>query len=385
MATHQAHVSGELRSSLSIMGCTGPGNHITSIPGVGATLSRPPSRMPDYDHIVNDNTPLPIEASMQSPSNEGHGQEQHSGVRPYLHFIVSISLIAFSLLSITATGAIMTILNQIGKPVPVGYSAWLIVSIAVLVFSLAGLGLVLYGSPKALPRACIPRQPLFFRWTLHWPSFRWPVMRFPTIRKKSTAQLPSRLPDPEEFELDDLERQPRRPPTPYPGPARPVPTIAQQSSFKDSHYQTLPLGFPVPPSGRPNRISSRVSGMSRISFQSAPRSVSPLSDTPPTPPPKEETVSRFQSRELLLPPAVSGETVAVSETRASILTELCDAVQLSNPEGEPGPAAQNYSPLATVSSATTGNTGTESTLIQYPKPTFQIKLASPSRGRANEP
>lgn len=60
-----------------------------------------------------------------------------------------------------------------------------------------------------------------------------------------------------------------------------------------------------------------------------------------------------QSREgnaLDLANAVSGGAVAQSDTRASILTTLCDAVQLSNPEIEPGCAPQDYNPLASVKS-----------------------------------
>ena len=91
--------------------------------------------------------------------------------------------------------------------------------------------------------------------------------------------------------------------------------------------------------------------MSRVSFQSAPRSISPLSE-PPTPPPKEQAVSCFLSREPRLPPVASGEAVAQSKTRASILTELCDIVQLSNPGDELGTAAENYSKLRYIPGTT---------------------------------
>ncbi|KAG6363625.1 hypothetical protein INS49_008726 [Diaporthe citri] len=131
-------------------------------------------------------------------------------------------------------------------------------------------------------------------------------------------------------------------------------------------------------------MNSGVSRMSNVSFRSDPRSVSPLSDVAPTPPPKDPGFSRFQSQDPLLPPAVSGDTVVQSDTRASILTTLCDAVQLSNPDNEQGRAAQNYSPLAMASSPATGTTSRNSAPIQSPKPTYPIELASPSRGKERE-
>lgn len=361
----------EIRSSLEIMGCH----------GLSATLSRPPSGMPDFQFVRDDNTPLSLEAQIVEESSQG----KQDGVKALVQFVISVSLLAFSLLSITATGTVMTVLNQIGKPIPVGYTIWMVVGIAVLVFSVAGLGHVLYGSPKVLTMARLPRRPQVFRWNLRWPSLRWPAIRFPIFRRQSAAHSPNHLPDPQEFELDNLGNRPR-PPTPYPGPSRPVPAHLAQSSLQDSRYQTLPLGFPVPPSGRVNRISNAVSRISKISFQSAPRSVSPLSDMAPTPPPKEPSVSRFQSREPLLQPATSGEPVAQSEARASILTELCDAVQLSNPEDEQSPAAQHYSPLATTSSPGTATTARYSApaSMESPKPTIPIKLASHSRGTEHE-
>ncbi|KAK7731191.1 hypothetical protein SLS63_005466 [Diaporthe eres] len=94
--------------------------------------------------------------------------------------------------------------------------------------------------------------------------------------------------------------------------------------------------------------------------------------------------SRFQSQEPLLPPTVSGNTVAQSDTRASILTTLCDAVQLSNPDNETGREAQNYSPLTMASSPATGTTSRNSGPIQSPKPSYPIELASPSRGKERE-
>lgn len=67
-------------------------------------------------------------------------EDKQHNIKPFLQFLLSASLIAFSLLSITATGAVMTFLNQINKPVPVGYTVWLVIGIAVLVLSIAGLG-----------------------------------------------------------------------------------------------------------------------------------------------------------------------------------------------------------------------------------------------------
>lgn len=64
----------------------------------------------------------------------------------------------FSPLSITATGAVTTVFKQIGKPVAEGYTAILILSIVVFVFSAAGLGHVLCGPHRGLAR--IPQNQL---------------------------------------------------------------------------------------------------------------------------------------------------------------------------------------------------------------------------------
>lgn len=383
--------SGGVRSSFEIMGCSAPNMHTNqshSTPGVGPTLSRPPSGMPDFGFSTHDDTPLePEEPVVQQPN------EQIDGNKPCFPFIVSFFLVFSSLLAMTATGSAIAVLKQIGRPVPAGYTVGLIIGIVVFVFGSAGLGHALWGPPRARTR--VPRILQAFKWTISWPRlrllhFRLPHLRFPSLRfpslhfprlsrpfhrHQSEAQSAD-LPHPKEFELGNLTSQRPRPPTPYPGLDRPS---AQPSS--QSRPETLPLGFPVPPTTGVGRMNSAVSRMSHTSFQSAPRSVSPLSDMPPTPPPKDLGMSRFQSRDPLIPPTASDEPVPQSDTRASILTTLCDAVQLPGPEDEADRAVQNYSPLGMASSPATGSASRDSTNLQSPKPTFPIELASPSRSR----
>lgn len=388
------------RSSFEIMGCLAPStNQVQVVPGVGPTLSRPPSSMPDFGFVSSEAalTPeIPMGLQPQGSMNS-RDEEQNDGSRPYILFIVSLFLVGVSLMSITATGAVTTVFNQMGKPVAEGYTAVLIFSIVVFVFSAAALGHALYGPPRV--HAGISRRLRAFvspmRWPrlhlrrLHWPRLRWLRLRWPVIKMRRPAQPdgqpPTYLPHPKEFELHNLDSGPPRPPTPYPGPARPAPPITSAQNSPQERLQTLPLGFPVPPASGVRRMNSAVSGMSNVSFRSDPRSVSPLSsDAPPTPPPKDPAFSRFQSREPLLPPVATGNTVIESDTRASILTTLCDAVQQSNPASEPGHAVQNYSPLAMASSPATGTASRDSASIQPPKPAYQIELASPSRGKGKE-
>ncbi|KAG6362221.1 hypothetical protein INS49_010451 [Diaporthe citri] len=97
-------------------------------------------------------------------------------------------------------------------------------------------------------------------------------------------QSPRNLPHLKKFELDELENQPPRPPTPYSGTSRPVPTYSTQA-FPQGCHQTLPLGFPVPLT-----TSSSKTGCSKlVRSEAAPqvidrphRSASP-SDIPTTP------------------------------------------------------------------------------------------------------
>lgn len=391
-----------VRSSFEIMGCMSPTTQSQTVPGVGATMSRPPSSMPDFGFVpqqtaASPDFPMVIQPQGSANSrNADHDDEN----KPYIPFIVSLFFVTVSLLSITATGAVTTVFKQIGKPVAEGYTAVLIFSIVIFVFSAAGLGHVLYGPPRVLAR--ISGRFRAFTSPVLWPRLKWQHLHLPQLRwlrwpatkirrpAEFSSQPPSQLPHPKEFELDDLESGPRRPPTPYPGPARPVPPVPSAQNSPQGRAQTLPLGFPVPPTGGVSRMNSAVSHMSNVSFRSGPRSVSPLSsdDAPPTPPPKDPGFSRFQSREPLLPPAASGDAITESSTRASILTELCDAVQHSNPASEPGRAAENYSPLAMASSPAAGTTSRDSASIQSPKPAYQIELASPSRskgkGKENE-
>lgn len=359
------------------MGCGAPPINFTSTGDATARLSRP-SSMPDFEHLILSDSPLPVE--LQIPESEGCGEEK---AKSFIQFVVSVSLVFFSLLSITATGAIMTVLNQVGKPMPVGYVVWMVVSITILALSTAGLCHILCGQTAGPLRF---RQPQLHCWTPHCPSFTLtlclPKIKWPSLKRRSATRPPQqslgRLPHPNEFELDNLESQRRRPPTPYPGLIRPVPTVPPQSSLRDKRYLTLPLGFPVPPSGGIDCTASRLSHASSMSFQSAPRSVSPLSDVPPTPPPKEQIMSRFQSHDHLLPTTVSGETMAQSGTRTSIMTELCEAVQSSNPENNLGTAAQHY-PLDMV-----GSNGRNLASVRSPRPAYPIELAWPSRSRGRE-
>lgn len=364
----------QLRSSLEIMGCVTQ-NHPTNqvVPGIGATMSRPPSNMPDFGFVRQSNAPSVPAAQIAEDQPGGHCTS------PLILFCVALFLFCTTGFSTTAAGVVKTIYDQIDKPVTTGHKAWLGLSIIFFAFSSVGLGLVLFRSPQVL--AEIPRRACAFPWGVHWPHLRlqhirWPHVHWPVIRMhrpfQSGSQSPHNLPHPKEIELADLENQVPRPPTPYPG------THSTQA-FPRGRTQSLPLGFPVPPTTAVRLVDSRVSGMTNVSFRSDPRSVSPLSDMPPTPPPKDTGFSRFRSQEPLLP-------VAQSDTRASILTTLCDAVQLSNPDNEPGRAAQNYSPLAMASSPATGTTSRNSAPIpiQSPKPTYPIELASPSRGKERE-
>lgn len=58
IATPGNNCDNQLRSSLEIMGCATP-NHPTSqlVPGVGATMSRPPSNRPDFGFVGHNNAP----------------------------------------------------------------------------------------------------------------------------------------------------------------------------------------------------------------------------------------------------------------------------------------------------------------------------------------
>lgn len=391
-----------VRSSLEIMGCVVPYTRFPPMPGVGPNLSRPPSGLPDFGFARVDNTPLQPE--IPGPDFDAQATEHDGGNRSYVPSLIALAVVLISLLSTTAAGTAVGVLRQIGRPAEPSYTVWFIISLVVLVFSAAGLSYFLCDLSQILfrilrrGRAFSIRWPLFHLPLVRWPLVRWPLIRWPLIRwpfgrwsfrrrdnrDQSGGQPQSDLPHPEEFELGDLESQPPRPPTPYPELIRPIP-IHPPNALPQGRPQALPLGFPVPPTHGVNRLNSMVSRMSNISFQSAPRSVSPLSDMPPTPPPKEPTVSRFQSREPLLPPMTSfGGSVAESDTRGSILTTLCDAVQLSNPDIEPGPATQNYTPLATASSPATARTSQSPVPIQSPRPTYPIELASPSRGREHQ-
>lgn len=348
------------RSSFELMGCVTPSmgtNQSTNVPGVGATLSRPPSSMPDFTFAAD--FTLSAEEVTEVPQVVEQ-ETKDDGKRPYVQFILSMFFFVISLMAMTGTGSVITVLKQTSQAVPGGYVVILIFSIATFVFSVAALGCILYGIPRV--RISIPRS--LQTWT--WPRIRWPQFRslIPGIRRPAQQRAaPDNLPEPKQFELEELGGG-HRPPTPYPGP--------------------LPLGFPSPPSAVA-RMGSVVSRLTTTSFRSEPRTVSPLSDMPPTPPPKDPGFSRLQSREPLIPPTASGESVAQSDTRASILTTLCDAVQLSSPDPEPDRAAQNYSPLGMASSSPAAGTSSRSSAtIQSPKPTYPIELASPSRGREHD-
>lgn len=373
-----------VRSSFEIMGCLTPNlgtNQSQPVPGVGPTLSRPPSSMPDFGFIGNNNAPpQPVPQIASQP-------QEDSITCPIVFFSLALAVVFISGFSAAAAVTVCTSLGQVGKPITAGCKIWLSLSMVVFLFSSVGLGYVLCRSPQVLTE--ISRRVRAFPWGIHWPLVRrpfvrppfvrWPFVRWPLMRWPFIIQSGRHS---KGFELDDLENQPPRPPTPYPGTVRPVPPRPTQA-FPHGRLQALPLGFPVPPTSV-SRMNSGVSRMSNTSFRSDPRSVSPLSDVPPTPPPKDPGFSRFQSQEPLLPPGVSVDTVAESDTRASILTTLCDAVQLSNPSNEPGRATRNYSPLAMASSPATGTTSRNSSSIQSPKPTYPIELASPSRGKERE-
>lgn len=375
------------RSSFEIMGCLTPNpgtNQLQPIRGVGPTLSRPPSSMPDFGFIGHNGTPP------QSVSQIANHPQEDSATCSIIYFTLALAMVFISGFSAAAAVAVCTSLGQVGKSVTAGHKTWLALSMVFFLFASAGLGHVLCSSPHVL--AEISRRVRAFPWGIHWPHLRslrirWPHIHWPVIKMPRSGQYGGRslrnLPHAKELELDELENQPRRPPTPYPGTSSQVPTRSAQAS-PQGHPQTLPLGFPIPPTASISRMHSGVSRMTNTSFQSDPRSVSPLSDVPPAPPPKDRGFSRFQSQQPLLPPAVSGDTVAQSDTRASILTTLCDAVQLSNPDNEQGRAAQNYSPLAMASSPATAATSRDSASIQSPKPTYPIELASPSRGKERE-
>lgn len=363
-----------VRSSFEIMGCLTPINQTSTVPGVGATMSRPPSSMPDFGFVGHSGTsPGPVAQDAEDIPEDSPGN-------PVVQFAVALFLACLSAFSLIAAITVRTVFGQVGTPSTAGLTFWLILSIFVFVLGSIGLGYVLCASPGVLGE--------FKRKARAFPSsIRLPAVRMPSIKTHlSWPQLHwpfNRMRRPGDIELEDLENRPPRPPTPYPTPSEPVPTHSEQPS-QQGHNQSLPLGFPFPPAGGVNRMNSAVSRMSNTSFRSDPRSVSPLSDAPPTPPPKDQGISRFQSREPLLTPAVSGSAFPQSETKASILTTLCDAVQLSNPEFEPGRPPQDYSPLAMVSSPATGTTGGNSASVQSPKPAYPVELASPSRGKRKE-
>lgn len=375
------------RSSFEIMGCLTPNlgtNQLQPVRGVGPTLSRPPSSMPDFGFVGQNNAPSEPAVQVAADLLDEHRTS------PIIQFSIALFFFFTAGFSTTAAGVLKTVYEQADRPFTTGHEAWLGLSIFFFVFSSAGLGFVLFRSPEVL--AEIPRRARALPWGVHWPRLRLkrvhlPRLHWPAIKMPRPGQYGGRslrnLPHAKELELDELENQPRRPPTPYPGTSSQVPTYSAQA-FPHGHPQTLPLGFPVPPTASISRMHSGVSRVSSTSFRSDPRSVSPLSDVPPAPPPKDPGFSRFQSQQPLLPPAVSGDTVAQSDTRASILTTLCDAVQLSNPDNEQGRAAQNYSPLAMASSPATAATSRDSASIQSPKPTYPIELASPSRGKERE-
>lgn len=362
-----------VRSSFEIMGCLTPNNRTNAVPGVGATLSRPPSSMPHFSFLEHNST-VP-----GTVAQNGEDIPEDSPGNPVVQFAVALALFLASGGSVVAAITVNVSLRQVGTPVTAGLNAWLVLSIFVFLLGSAVLGHALFfragilggikrkaqalASSIRLPAVRMPS----LKTHLCWPQLHWPF---------------NRMRRPGDIELEDLENRPPRPPTPYPS-VEPVSTLAAQPSHQ-GHNQTLPLSFPFPAAGGFNRMNSGVSRMSNTSFRSDPRSVSPLSDTPPAPPPKDPGISRFQSREPLLAPGVFGGTVPESETRTSILTTLCEAVQLSNPEFEPGSPPQNYSPLAMASSPATATTSGNSAVVQSPKPAYPVELASPSRSKGKE-
>lgn len=59
----------QLRLSFETMGCLPPNVQVQPFPGVGLTLRRPPSNMPDFDFVAHDYAPL-------APEARGKGQTQ---------------------------------------------------------------------------------------------------------------------------------------------------------------------------------------------------------------------------------------------------------------------------------------------------------------------
>lgn len=362
-----------VRSSFEIMGCLTPINRTNAVPGVGATLSRPPSSMPDFGFVGQNSTvPGPVSQLAEDIPEDSPGN-------PVVQFAVTLGLTCLSTFSLIAAVAVRICLTQVGTPGTVGLNIWLIMSLTFFVAGLVGLGYVVCLSPGVIGEA--KKKARAFPSSIHRPSVRMPSIKT-HIRWPQLHWPFNRMRRPGDIELEDLENRPPRPPTPYPT-VEPVATLSAQPS-QQGRNQILPLGFPLPAAGGVNRMNSGVSRMSNTSFRSDPRSVSPLSDTPPAPPPKDPGISRFQSREPLLSPGVFGSTVPESETRTSILTTLCEAVQLSNPEIEPGSPPQNYSPLAQASSPATGSAGGNSAVVQSPKPAYPVELASPSRSKGKE-
>lgn len=363
-----------VQSSFEIMGCLTPNNQTTAVPGVGPNMSRPPSNMPDFGFVGhNSAVPGPVAQLAEDIPEDSPGN-------PVVQFAVALCLLFISGASAVVAAAVCVSMGQVGKDVTAGRKAWVGLSIAFFVLSSIALGYVIARSPQILTQ--IKRKARDFPSTIHWPAMRMPSIKT-HIRWPQLHWPFNRMRRPGDIELEDLENRPPRPPTPYPTPNEPVSTHSEQPSQQGRNH-SLPLGFPFPPAGGVNRMNSAVSRMSNTTFRSDPRSVSPLSDAPPTPPPKDQGISRFQSREPLLTPAVSGGAFPQSETRASILTTLCDAVQLSNPEFEPGRPPQDYSPLALASSPATDTAGGNSASVQSPKPAYPVELASPSRGKGKE-
>lgn len=362
-----------VRSSFEIMGCLTPNNRTNTVPGVGATMSRPPSSMPHFGFVEHNST-VPGLVAQNAEHIQGDSPRD-----PVVQFSAALFLFLAGGLSLIAAIAVRVCLTQVGTPGTAGLDFWLILSIVLFVLGSIGLGYVLCVSPGVLGE--VKRKARAFPSTIHWPAVRMPSIKT-RIRWPQLHWPFNRMRRPGDIELEDLENRPPRPPTPYPA-VEPVSTLSPQPS-QQGHNQAFPLNFPFPPTSGVNRMNSAVSRMSNTSFRSDPRSVSPLSDAPPTPPPKDPGISRFQSREPLLSPAVSGGALAQSDTRNSILTTLCEAVQLSSPGFEPGRPPQNYSPLAMANSPATGTTGGNSASVQSPKPAYPVELASPSRSKGKE-
>ncbi|KAL1867059.1 hypothetical protein Daus18300_006458 [Diaporthe australafricana] len=348
------------QSSFEILGCVPQARRGDQDRAPSFRLSRPPSGMPDFDHVHDDES---SHQELEPPraALEAHESTATIGVKPLIQLVIAMFLFGLSLFSVAAAARVMTVTTEVKKTVTPGHVVWLVVSMVIFLSSAAVLCYVLRGSAafswvlglvQAIRRTLGRARAI--RWNIRSPFAR--IRRAARSRRRSHSHLPH----PKEFELDDLEDQPwGRPPTPYPGPAIPVPAVIPQTS-----HRPLPFGFPSPPTGV-DRVDSIVSRLTTISFQSDPRSVSPLSDDPPTPPPKPAgLVSRFQSREPLLPHTTSGASMGQSN-RASILTTLCDAVQASNPSGE---------------DSSTGNAA----IIQSPQPAYRTQHTSPSRFREHD-